>query len=75
MVALIKAWLDCRKAKRVQVRAGEYELIVEGAVSERVIESQINKFKTLIEGVNYDDIKVVLPKGADRRLPPKRKPR
>ena len=72
MVELIKAWLDYRKAQKFQVRAGKYELTVEGSLSKRVIESRINKFKDLIKGMGYDEIEVILPKDADRRLPPKR---
>jgi hypothetical protein len=73
LVELIKAWLDYRKAKKVQVKAGDYELTIEGAVSDRVLESRINKFKALIQGTANQDIKVIVPKGADPRMPPRQK--
>ena len=40
MVDLIKAWLDYRKAKKVEVRVGDYELKIEGPVSDKVLEGQ-----------------------------------
>jgi ribosomal protein L13E len=72
LVGLVKAGLDYRKAKRIHVKVGECELTIERSVSDRVLEKRVNQFKTLIQGAANDDIKVSIPKGADRRMPLKR---
>jgi hypothetical protein len=71
MVDLIKAWLEYRKAKKVEVRVGDHELKIKGPVSDKALEKRINKFKELIQGAGSDDIQVILPKGANRRMPPR----
>jgi hypothetical protein len=72
MVELIKAWLEYRKAQKIEVRVGDFELKIEGPVSDKTIEKRINTFKEIIDGATYDDIDVILPKGANRRMPPKK---
>jgi hypothetical protein len=71
-VELVKAWMNYRSAKKIEIKVGDSELKIEGAVSDKALENRINKFKDLIRGATYDDIDVVLPKGANRRMPPRR---
>jgi hypothetical protein len=70
-VELVKAWMDYRKAKKLEVKVGDNELKIEGTISDRVLEKRINRFRELIEGATYDDIEVTLPKGISRKMPPK----
>jgi hypothetical protein len=68
---LIKLWMEYRNAQRIEIRAGDYELKIEGAVSDKVIEKRITQFRELISGATYDDIEVAIPKGARRTIPSK----
>lgn len=71
LIQLIKLWMDYRKAQKIEVRVGDNELKIEGAVSDKVLEKRIERFRELIKGVTYDDIEVVIPKGARRNIPAK----
>jgi len=71
MVELVKAWMDYRKAKKLEVKVGDNELRIEGPISDRALEKRINRFKELITGATYDDIEVKLPEGISRKMPPK----
>jgi hypothetical protein len=68
---LIKLWMEYRNAQRIEIRAGDYELKIEGAVSDKMLEKRITQFRELISGATYDDIKVAIPKGASRKIPSK----
>jgi hypothetical protein len=71
MVELVKAWMDYRKAKKIEIKVGDNELKIEGPISDRALEKRINRFKELIKHATYDDIEVMLPKGISRKMPPK----
>jgi hypothetical protein len=63
--------MEYRNAQRIEIRAGDYELKIEGAVSDKMLEKRITQFRELISGATYDDIKVAIPKGASRKIPSK----
>lgn len=71
MYGLIKLWMEYRKAQKIEIRVGEYELKIEGHVSDKALEKKIERFKELIRGATYDDIEVDSPKGARRNIPAK----
>jgi hypothetical protein len=68
---LIKIWMEYRKAQKIEIKVGEYELKIEGQISDKAIEKKFAQFRELIKEVTYDDIKVTLPKGANRNIPAK----
>ena len=70
-MALVKAWMDYRKAKEIEIKVGDNELRIKGHVTERVLKKRIETFRDLIRGATSEDIKVTLPKGAKRRIPVK----
>lgn len=71
LIELIKLWMDYRKAQKIEIKVGDNELKIEGPVSDKVLEKRIERFRELIKGATYDDIEVVIPKGARRNIPAK----
>jgi hypothetical protein len=71
LIQLIKLWMDYRKAQKIEIKVGDNELKIEGHVSDKALEKKIEQFRELIKGATYDDIEVVLPKGARRNIPAK----
>jgi hypothetical protein len=71
LIELIKLWMEYRKAKKIEIRVGDYELKIEGHVSDKALEKKIEQFRELVKGATYDDIEVALPKGARRNIPAK----
>lgn len=63
LIELIKLWMEYRKAKKIEVKMGDYELKIEGHVRDKALEKKIEQFRELIKGATYDDIEVALPKG------------
>jgi hypothetical protein len=71
LLELIKLWMEYRKAQRIEIKVGENELKIEGHVSDKMLEKRVSQFRELIKGATYDDIKVAIPKGANRTIPAK----
>src|SRR6266576_1874493 len=69
MKELIKMWMEYRKAQKIEIKVGDNELKIEGSVSDRTLQKRIESFRKLIKGATADDIQVILPKGANRRIP------
>lgn len=68
---LVKLWMEHRNAQRIEIKVGDDELKLEGHVSDKALEKKITRFKELIAGATYEDIKVAIPKGAKRTIPAK----
>lgn len=64
----IKLWLNYRKAKKIVIKKGEWELEIQSGMSQREIEKSINQFRTLTQDSD-DDFRVKLPAGVDRSIP------
>jgi hypothetical protein len=68
---LVKLWMEHRNAQRIEIKVGDAELNIEGHVSDKALEKKITRFRELIAGATYEDIKVAIPKGAKRTIPAK----
>ena len=72
VIELIKAWIEERKARKIRIKNGEFEIEIQGGVSLRALRKTFDEFRSLTKTLKEDDIKIILPPGIDRTLPTKR---
>ena len=65
----IKLWLDLRKARKVRIKKGEYEIEIHAGMSAREIEKVIDLLVRKTKELKDEDPKIVLPPGVDRSIP------
>lgn len=66
---VIALWIEDRKARKVRIKCGEYELEIQGGMSGKEIERAFSKFRKLMKETGEDDLKIILPSGIDRSVP------
>lgn len=65
----IKLWLDLRKARKVRIKKGEYEIEIHAGMSAREIEKVIDLLVRKTKELEGEEPKIVLPPGIDRSIP------
>ncbi|MGB7923444.1 MAG: hypothetical protein WCF57_09385 [Pyrinomonadaceae bacterium] len=69
----IKLWTDDRKARRIIIKKGDFQLEIQGGMSQRDIEKGIGQFrKRTKDTADDDELEVILPKGTEGKASPKR---
>lgn len=66
---LIALWIEDRKARRIKIKHGEYELELQGGISSREIQRGFNELRKLMKQTGKDDLKITLPPGVDPSIP------
>jgi len=61
--------MQSRDAKEIKIKARGYELIIKGHMSQARIRKILDEFSKRINGSVDGDVKVIIPKGAKRRIP------
>lgn len=70
-VEIVKAWMEYRNAKEIEIKVGDNKLQIKGHITEPVLKRRIETFRDLIGETTYEEIEVNLPKGAKRTIPVK----
>ena len=62
----ISAWIEDRKARKIRIKRGEYEVEIHGAVSEKELRRVFNQFRKLTKELDDERPRITLPRGVDR---------
>lgn len=67
---IIKSWLEYKAAQSIKIRSGDVEIEIKGGMSANMIEKRVNYFKELVKDLDDEKIKIILPPGVKKDIPP-----
>lgn len=67
----IKLWLDVRKARKVRIKKGDFEIEIQAGMTAKEIEKTIDLLVRKTRELEDEKPEIILPPGVDRSLPPR----
>jgi hypothetical protein len=58
IVELIKSWVEDRKGRKIRLKKGDFELEIQGGMSQKEIEKRVKQFSKILK--DDDDINIIL---------------
>jgi hypothetical protein len=66
---LIALWIEDRKARKIKIKHGDFEVHIEGRVSDKEIARACSTLRKVMKKSGNDDLEIILPSGVDRAVP------
>lgn len=67
---IIKLWIEHKAAQKIRIKKGDVEIEIQGGMSVKTIEKRINEFQKLTDDLDEEKVKIILPPGVKRDIPP-----
>jgi hypothetical protein len=65
----IKLWLDLRKARKVRIKKGNFEIEIQAGMTAKEIEKTIDLLLRKTRELEDEKPEIILPRDVDRRIP------
>jgi len=65
----IKLWLDVRKARKVRIKKGDFEIEIQAGMTAKEIEKTIDLLLRKTRELEDEKPEIILPRDIDKRIP------